>query len=156
MEFDRTPEHLAASLALAKQHNYALGVKLVRGAYHPHELAAHSPTHHRHALTSSLSISKEVDPPVWLTKAETDECYEKCTKVLVDAVKADIERGGKPRIGVLFGTHNWGSCRNVLEGLVSAGLAVRDERDGVLRIADEVPERVCFGQLYGMFMRFLF
>jgi proline dehydrogenase len=148
----RTPEHLAASLAHSRQHNYALGVKLVRGAYHPHELAAH-----RQALspTSSPSISKDADPPVWLTKAETDECYEKCTKVLVGAVKADVEKVKGPRIGVLFGTHNWGSCRYVLEELVNAGLARHDEQEGVLRIADEVTERVCLGQLYGTFFSLL-
>lgn len=156
MEFYRTPEHLAASLAHAKQHNYALGVKLVRGAYHPHEVAAHFYASHRQALSSpSPSISKDVGPPVWTTKAETDRCFERCARILVDAIKADIEGGGKgkvPRVGVLFGTHNWRSCRDVLDGLVKAGLARQEEQEGVVRITDEVTERVCFGQLYGEFL----
>jgi proline dehydrogenase len=35
------PARLAHSLALARARGYAPGVKIVRGAYHPHELTAH-------------------------------------------------------------------------------------------------------------------
>jgi proline dehydrogenase len=37
----RMPARLAHSLALARARGYAPGVKIVRGAYHPHELTAH-------------------------------------------------------------------------------------------------------------------
>lgn len=65
----RTPSHLAAALADAKVDNYALGVKLVRGAYHPHELSAHA------APDKYCSISSDAEPPVWTSKSETDMCY---------------------------------------------------------------------------------
>ncbi|KAF4584676.1 hypothetical protein EYR38_001906 [Pleurotus pulmonarius] len=95
----RTPEHLKLSLLDSKKHNYSLGVKLVRGAYHPHELAAHqsrqnqsvndgavSKTHH----DQSLSISPDPHPPVWETKADTDTCYNECAKTLIQAIEEDL------------------------------------------------------------------
>ncbi|KAF9235879.1 FAD-linked oxidoreductase [Melanogaster broomeanus] len=93
----RTPTHLARSLAIARQNNYALGVKLVRGAYHPHELAAH-PT----AATSSkdcnppgfISISPDPYPPVHPSKPDTDRCYNECAKVLVCAIADDLHSSG--------------------------------------------------------------
>jgi len=37
--------------------------------------------------------------------------------------------GSGPKAGVLFGSHNAGSCAKVLDALVNAGLAMR-EKDG--------------------------
>ncbi|KAF8878434.1 FAD-linked oxidoreductase-like protein [Infundibulicybe gibba] len=149
----RTPLHLSQSIADAKAHNYALGVKLVRGAYHPHETAAHMA---RLAGKRSLSISPEPQPPVWLKKAETDRLYDTCAQLLVQAVKDDFTSSrtshGKPSapgIGVLFGTHNDRSCDLIFEELVRTGLAVK-ELGGSIRLGDEVTERITFGQLYGM------
>ncbi|KAF4566625.1 hypothetical protein EYR36_012057 [Pleurotus pulmonarius] len=97
----RTPEHLKLSLLDSKKYNYSLGVKLVRGAYHPHELAAHqsrqketvndgamskSKAHHE----QSLSISPDPHPPVWETKADTDTCYNECVKTLIQAIEEDL------------------------------------------------------------------
>ena len=71
---------------------YSLGVKLVRGAYHPHEVAAHSST----AAPSdaqqphTLSISPEPVPPVWLEKADTDARYDACVRALVAADADDL------------------------------------------------------------------
>lgn len=149
----RTPGHLAASIADAKANNYALGVKLVRGAYHPHEVLAFAQKN----TPRSLSISPDAFPPVWTSKTETDACYDECVKMLVGAVEDDIERAqsarGKnrtvPALGVLFGTHNWTSCRLILDELVSRGLAARSEKGEVV-VGSEVGERVCLGQLYGM------
>jgi proline dehydrogenase len=164
-----TPAHLAYSLQDAKAHNYALGVKLVRGAYHPHEIAAHSLlSSHTNAAPdseSSPSISPDQRPPVWLTKRETDECYNACARLLVREIKADIdlERRANPnrwaapvqRLGVLFGTHNWESCDVILNELVNCGLgvAVVDKDEGgsgkVTEIGTDLAERMIFGHLYG-------
>ncbi|KIM39089.1 hypothetical protein M413DRAFT_447440 [Hebeloma cylindrosporum] len=85
----RTPAQLAIALAEARKHNYALGVKLVRGAYHQHELSAH-----RQASSSSpsMSISRDPEPPVWLNKRDTDDTYNSCVSALVKAVKQDVDR----------------------------------------------------------------
>jgi len=81
----RTPSHLALSLEDARKNNFALGVKLVRGAYHPYEVAAH------HSKGSSLSISPDELPPVWAKKNETDRCYNQCVQMLLNAVRKDID-----------------------------------------------------------------
>jgi proline dehydrogenase len=81
---DRTPSHLALALADARKNNYSLGVKLVRGAYHPYEIAAHK------SKESSMSISPDELPPVWAKKEETDRCYNHCVEVLINAVREDL------------------------------------------------------------------
>ncbi|PPQ68478.1 hypothetical protein CVT25_008404 [Psilocybe cyanescens] len=222
----RTPKQLSLALADARAHNYALGVKLVRGAYHPHEITAHDAAlafdRRVHGDPSSinarpsLSISPDVAPPVWTKKRDTDEQYDKCVRVLIEAVREDVaglelEKGqekeekqslGKsrtgggglsyvagwvsglvgagdtnsittkhehkhesgvnapPRIGVLFGTHNWDSCALILKELVRNGLAVElagveGEAEGGhncrrIKVGKQVVERVAIGQLYGM------
>lgn len=162
-----TPAHIAQSFLDAKEGHYALGVKLVRGAYHPFE----STTHAEHLGTikssqrkfaSPLSISNEELPPVWSEKDETDACYDACARVLLRGVKEELKggRGRVERLGVVFGTHNGESVRKVLQGLVEEGLAsyapgnrTIDEGEGlgVVRIPDEVGERITFGQLYGQY-----
>ncbi|KAL4071186.1 FAD-linked oxidoreductase-like protein [Scleroderma yunnanense] len=150
----RTPTHLAHSLALSRKRGYALGIKLVRGAYHPHELAAHSD---RSTLTAS--ISPDPDPPVYRSKADTDACYDQCAAILVRAIAEDITSAKTtaitrpPRLAVLFGTHNWLSTELVLDALVNNGLACQGGgggTKGVLIIPPEVAERCTFAQLYGM------
>ncbi|KDQ30083.1 hypothetical protein PLEOSDRAFT_1053486 [Pleurotus ostreatus PC15] len=97
----RTPEHLKLTLLDSKKHNYSLGVKLVRGAYHPHELAAHQSRQKRPGdggsisklgahHDQSLSISPDPYPPVWETKADTDTCYNECAKALIQAIEEDL------------------------------------------------------------------
>ncbi|KAF9529860.1 FAD-linked oxidoreductase-like protein [Crepidotus variabilis] len=193
----RTPMHIAVALADAKKHNYALGVKLVRGAYHPYEISAHD----NKANGGGLSISPDREPPVWQEKAETDKAYDDCVRMLIEAVKEDIGRCSKegtssrsvpnanqergngwlsgltaarrstppqnepelrrsvPSVGVLFGTHNWKSCGLVLDEIVKNGLGTRvSSRTGghlsstsnVVRLDDEVVDRIAIGQLYGM------
>ncbi|KAI8983268.1 FAD-linked oxidoreductase [Trametes punicea] len=155
----RTPQHLAQSIAAARKEGYSLGVKLVRGAYHPHELAAHpSATEHADASLASpststtLSISPEPVPPVWTSKTDTDSRYDDCVRTLIAAVREDVRRRGPrepPTIGVLFGTHNWESANLIVEELVRQGLATAEE-GGVVEVQDPVAERVTIGQLYGM------
>lgn len=108
----RTPEYLKYALTDAHEYNYALGVKLVRGAYHTHEIAAHAEatsladastrssgeliTKSKSSLSTngnaaSLSISPERLPPVWLQKAETDVCYDACAALLVSALATELK-----------------------------------------------------------------
>ncbi|KAH9060726.1 FAD-linked oxidoreductase [Lactarius vividus] len=135
----RTPEYLIQSLQDATFHHYALGVKLVRGAYHEQEAQFDSP---------SLSLTAHVSwPPVFLNKADTDRCYDAAAGELVRAV-ANSDGSG-PRVGVLFGSHNAESCAKVLDALVNAGLATHEE-DGTVKVDDVAAERVALAQLYGM------
>ncbi|KAG6327796.1 hypothetical protein ID866_11292 [Astraeus odoratus] len=149
----RTPAHLAHSLALARRKGYALGVKLVRGAYHPYEIAMHNDQ-----SSHTMSISPDVDPPVYLSKADTDACYNTCASVLVRAIAEDVLSSPPAstqaaRLGVLFGTHNWLSSELVLQELVKSGLAReeggRNGEKGRVVIPPEVADRCSFGQLYG-------
>ncbi|KAI0034966.1 FAD-linked oxidoreductase-like protein [Vararia minispora EC-137] len=154
----RAPEYLAQSLKDAHKGKYSLGVKLVRGAYHEQERTMHN-------IPGSLSISPEPSPPVWTSKADTDSCYNACARVLIDAVAADIKASPvMPRIGVLYGSHNWDSVRLILSeleryGLAGAAGALPDDQqvkghelpgEHVLHIPDEVTARITVGQLYGM------
>ncbi|KAI8983267.1 FAD-linked oxidoreductase-like protein [Trametes punicea] len=157
----RTPEYLAQSIADARAGGYALGVKLVRGAYHPHEIEVHkAATASRMAATAEspsgtheLSISPDNMPPVWLQKDETDACYNSSVKMLVQLVREDVDRCMKgasgPAVGALFGTHNWDSANLVVDELVKQGLATPDPSGGVW-ISDAAMQRVAVAQLYGM------
>lgn len=136
-------------------------MKLVRGAYHPHELAAHPLTADAAPAAdarahASLSISPDAAPPVWRAKHQTDAFYNLATRLLIARVTQDLPagaRGAAPTVGVLFGTHNWASCDVILDAMVEGGLAVREPLGGgrgdVLRIGEAAAERVTLGQLYG-------
>ncbi len=133
-----TPEYLAQCLRDAASNRYALGIKLVRGAYHDQEVIPNSPSF---PLTTNASW-----PPVFTTKDDTDRSYDAAIAELVRAVaNAD---GRAPSVGVLFASHNPGSCAKVLDALVSVGLAVREE-DGMVKLDDLAAERVSLTQLYG-------
>ncbi|KAG5641504.1 hypothetical protein DXG03_005076 [Asterophora parasitica] len=150
----RTPAQLARDLHDAREGGYALGVKLVRGAYRAYEVAAHE--------SRSLSISPDPIPPVHLTKRETDACYDECVHLMLGAVAKDLgaTTGTKttpppppppPTVGVLFGTHNWKSCDLVLEELVRLGLASKSSGTNPrILIPEPVTARVALAQLYGM------
>lgn len=162
----RNPEYLAQSLKDAKAGGYGIGIKLVRGAYQPQETAAHassSSVSDESQAQRSLSISPDPLPPVWSTKSETDKCFNDAARILVSAVREDIEitrkkgwtgGGGVPRVAVMFGTHNKDSCEIVLDAMVQEGLAAKGAAgDGkeVVKIGDEVARRVTLAQLYGAF-----
>lgn len=126
-----TPSHIFQSLKDAKAGGYSLGVKLVRGAYHPFEVEA--------------SQSPETCP-VWMEKKDTDACYNRCVSLLLSALRGDITHK-TPQIGLLFGTHNSESCTKILNGLVHEGIAT--EQDGLVIIGEEAAERCAIGQLFG-------
>ncbi|KAJ7649533.1 FAD-linked oxidoreductase [Mycena polygramma] len=148
----RTPAHLVHALRDAQRHKYALGVKLVRGAYHTHETAAHpvpGPAAAGKGKDKTLSISPDALPPVWEHKTDTDAAFDACAGLLLDAVAADVKGGRAQGVGALFGTHNWGSCKKIMTGLAQRGL-VELTPAGTLCVSERVAERVTFGQLYGM------
>ncbi|KAI0717523.1 FAD-linked oxidoreductase [Cerioporus squamosus] len=160
----RTPEYLSQSVAAARAEGYSLGVKLVRGAYHPHEIEIHrAASASRASLTASsprsgthdVSISPDNMPPVWLTKDETDTCYDSSVRMLISLVREDVDAckrsGSPPAIGALFGTHNWASANLVVDELVKQGLAKSaGDGDGKVFVGDEAMQRVAVAQLYGM------
>ncbi len=91
-------------------------------------------------------------PPVWLTKDETDTCYDSSVRMLISLVREDVEAckrtGSPPSIGALFGTHNWDSANLVVDELVKQGLA-KSAGDGKVFVSDEAMQRVAVAQLYG-------
>lgn len=136
----RGRSHLLQSLKDAESGNYALGVKLVRGAYHEQEVAS----------SSRISISPEHDPPVYLSKAETDASFDECARILVDRISLDVQQNSRPRFSVLFATHNMESCRLVISSLEEHGLAKADPLDRTVCISRPTALRIAFGQLFGM------
>ncbi|KAL5495810.1 PUT1_1 [Sanghuangporus weigelae] len=170
----RAPEHLEQTLRDAEEGGYSLGVKLVRGAYHESETSSHRHSQAHTSSSSSSSISPDPLPPVWATKAETDACFDECARMLVRRLALDVaeeeskqanskkEGGGSeyvPRLALIFGTHNPGSCELVLNALVDEGLAVRarptstaptEKEEDKVEIKPSALRRVCVGQLYGM------
>ena len=129
----------------------------MRGAYHPHELAAYS-AGASSSTSGSISISPDPYPPVHPSKSDTDACYNECAALLVRVIADDVRSSGglAPRIGVLFGTHNWVSSELILGELVNNGLAHENapstdaDHKGTVTVPSEVAERLTFGQLYGM------
>jgi proline dehydrogenase len=158
--FYRNAAHLKESLKHAKENHYALGVKIVRGAYHGLEtskwIAAHPPTPGQPTLP----------PPVWQTKPETDACYNDGLNVLLDEIASDVkkERNPVPRIAAILGTHNPESVAMLAAGLVERGLArpgkelkeavegqrEEDREAKYLEVGHETRKRIAVGQLYGM------
>jgi len=123
----------------AESGKYALGVKLVRGAYHEQEVAPNP----------RVSVSPEGIPPVYLTKAETDASFNDCARTLVKRISLDARENLQPRISVLFGTHNMESCRLVISLLEQEGLAEADTLHGTVSLSRPTASRISFGQLFG-------
>lgn len=119
--------------------NYSLGVKLVRGAYHEHEMAAYD--------KEEISTNKAPVPPVWTIKSETDTNYNRCARILVDRISDQV---GIPRFGIMFATHNRRSCELVLQALVEKGL-VKPNGDQ-LDVSPHIGDQIQFAQLYGEYL----
>lgn len=149
---------LQAMLKDATARRYALGVKVVRGAYVDveNDAAAHV------GLAS----------PAWSTKAETDACFDGCANVLVEQIAAhgiddqsdpsQTRPELRPSVGAMFASHNRTSVSTILSLLQSHRLVdevtpltsknraspSRDVPELMLR--PEARKRICFGHLYGM------
>ena len=69
MYLQKAEATLKMDLALAEQAGFMYGVKVVRGAYMEQERA--------------LAREKDYTDPIWSSKGETDECYERLLDILL-------------------------------------------------------------------------
>ena len=100
----RALPHLALSLSDARKEGYMVGVKLVRGAYQGMEV-----DEWRSRAGNNSNGGEGTVPPVWTVKADTDETYNACVRVLVQGLKERLgDKERSPLLGVIFGTHNPG------------------------------------------------
>ncbi|WRT68256.1 uncharacterized protein IL334_005232 [Kwoniella shivajii] len=134
----RQPTHLAAALNHAQEHGYALGIKLVRGAYFDKE------------RKKWKKESREGADPIWPDKPATDLSYNGSITTIISTLSSQLA-SSKPEgaLSVIFGTHNPGSCDLICDGLKEAGLATELE-DGRLQLRDDVKGKIGVAQLYGM------
>jgi proline dehydrogenase len=136
----RSDGHLAASLKHAKENNYTLGVKLVRGAYADQE----------RKKWIADGRAKLGEDPIQPNKSATDVAYDGATKSLIAQLAKDLKAKPteSPSVGMFFGTHNGESCDLIADSLVENDLAERNE-EGRLVTKPGVRGRVCTGQLFG-------
>ena len=136
----RSDGHLAASLQHAKENNYTLGVKLVRGAYADQE----------RKKWETDGRAKFGTDPIQPNKSSTDVAYDGATKSLIAQLAKDLKSKPteSPSVGMFFGTHNGESCDLIADSLVENDLAERNV-DGRLVTKPGVRGRVCTGQLFG-------
>ncbi|KAI5994221.1 hypothetical protein EDC04DRAFT_2982498, partial [Pisolithus marmoratus] len=139
----RTLTHPAHSVALSRKKGYALGAKLVRGAYHPHETALYI------GLLRTVFTSTDYEPPVYTSEVEW---IRATTRVFQSSC------AHSPRFGVLFGARNWQSSVFVLQESFKNELAHEEGRTNEPRTL-VTPRKVVKGwmltQLYGKHARFL-
>jgi proline dehydrogenase len=136
----RSDGHLAASLKHAKENNYTLGVKLVRGAYADQE---------RKKWIDDGRAKLGTDP-IQPNKEATHAAFNGATTSLIAQLAKDIKAKPTeaPSVGIFFGTHNGDSCDLIANSLVENDLAERNE-EGRLVTKPGVRGRVCTGQLFG-------
>lgn len=163
----RTPSYLAMSLERAKKGQYALGIKLVRGAYVDQENREWS-TKIVPTPPSNNGKLDQLSSPVWPNKALTDQCYDKCANLLIREVAADLNQDAKKssnkdnfaRLSVVLAGHNWISNMTAVQTMIDIDLALpstqeQRQRDSSpcyqnLLLASGVRGRIHFAQLYGM------
>ncbi|WWD18940.1 hypothetical protein CI109_103396 [Kwoniella shandongensis] len=134
----RQPGHLAAALAHAEKNGYALGIKLVRGAYFVQE------------RKKWIDEGRPGADPIWPDKPATDVAYNNSINTVLTTLARQLTSSHPERaLSVVFGTHNPDSCDLITEGLKSVGL-VDEVADGRLRLRDGAKGRIGVAQLYGM------
>ncbi|WWC94413.1 hypothetical protein V866_001255 [Kwoniella sp. B9012] len=131
----RNIQHLQRSLEHARQHEYCLGIKLVRGAYREQELQFWS------------DGRKEGIPPVWSTKVETDICYNSCLDLVVDRIGSDVGKSS-PSVGLVLATHNHQSAEHLIERMKVLNM-VKVTSQG-LEVMPSTRKSITIAQLYGM------
>ncbi|WVW84353.1 hypothetical protein I302_106387 [Kwoniella bestiolae CBS 10118] len=131
----RNAQHIQQSLGHAQEHGYCLGVKLVRGAYREQELELWS------------NDGQEGTPPVWLTKAETDACYNSCLDMVVDQIEQDMAKPS-PSVGLVLATHNQQSVEHIIYQMKQKKMA-RNTTNG-LELDPKIRQKIIIAQLYGM------
>lgn len=146
----RAPYLLDMAIADAEENGYALGVKLVRGAYN----VADS----RRWIKEGRSGAN----PIWPNKQATDKAYNNSVTKLVETMARQLS-GPTPELALsaVYATHNPNSVELVLSELERTGLATRQVPKAVedavgtttkppLVLRDDVLGKVFVAQLYGM------
>ncbi|TYJ52758.1 hypothetical protein B9479_006608 [Cryptococcus floricola] len=135
----RQPSHLIHALAHADAHGYALGIKLVRGAYFMQE------------RQKWLDEGRHGADPIWPNKPATDMAYDGSIATIMTTMKEQLDSQHPERaLSVVFGTHNSESCDLVCDGLVKNGLAFADPISHMLHLRPDVRGKIRVAQLYGM------
>ncbi|WWC71689.1 uncharacterized protein I206_105647 [Kwoniella pini CBS 10737] len=134
----RQPTHLIAALKHAEDNGYALGIKLVRGAYFDKE------------RKKWKNEGREGADPIWPDKSATDSSYNGSLNTVISTLSTQLA-SKKPELAlsVIFGTHNPDSCDLICDGLKQVGLAT-ELPDGRLQLREDVQGKVGVAQLYGM------
>ncbi|KIR29252.1 hypothetical protein CNBG_9289 [Cryptococcus deuterogattii R265] len=134
----RLPAFLEYSMKHAEEHGYALGVKLVRGAYFVQE------------RSKWMTEGRPGPDPIWSNKPTTDCIFNEAVGKVLNTLSQQL-KGAHPEraLDVVIGTHNAKSVRLIIEGMEKYGLCER-KSSGRLQIKDEARGKVFVGQLYGM------
>ena len=114
-----TSLRLQNDLQRAQREKWMWAGKMVRGAYMEQERA--------------LAVHHKYPSPIHDTKAQTDDCYDRCAAAILDL----IAKPESEPIGVLFGSHNATSLQAIADRVFDLQI---------------VPHRgeISFAQLYGM------
>lgn len=121
-----TPRVLAGHLAIAREEGFALGVKLVRGAY----------------------LGSDPRELIWDTKAETDACYNGIAEALLrrrwmgPLAKAEGEQAEFPAVSMVLASHNAETVR--------AARGILDEMKTKKEAGESATTEIAFAQLQGM------
>ncbi len=115
-----TPADIATMIAWARKRPAPFMVRLVRGAYWDYETV--------------IAQQRGWPVPVWTTKAETDICYEKCLRMLLEA---------HPHVETAVATHNARSLALAMAIAAERGLTPGDyETQMLYGMADEMKQRL--------------
>ncbi|EJT53285.1 proline dehydrogenase [Trichosporon asahii var. asahii CBS 2479] len=138
----RAPHLLDSALKHAEENGYALGIKIVRGAYFVKE------------RKRWLKDGRTGADPIWPDKPATDAAYNQSVSKIVSTLQRQLS-GPRPdlALSVVFATHNPESVAHVTEELKRAGLAepsAETEYTGRLRLRDDVRGKLFVAQLFGM------
>jgi proline dehydrogenase len=133
----RQPALLLTAIRHAEKNGYALGVKLVRGAYFVQE------------RQKWKEEGREGPDPIWPDKQSTDMAFNTSVSMLVSTL-ADQLKGPRPELAltVFFGTHNEDSVSRIIGEMKTHGLA-SEGKEGRLRVRDDAFGKIFIAQLYG-------
>jgi len=142
----RAPYILDWAIRDSEANGYALGIKIVRGAYVVSD-------------RKKWRAEGRVGPdPIWADKPATDHAYNSSVEKIVSTLAKQMD-GSSPEtaLSVVFATHNPESVNLVLSQLEKYQLATRPmtpdgsiDTTGRLRLRDGLESKVNVAQLYGM------
>lgn len=134
----RAPHLLDAALAHAEQNGYALGIKIVRGAYVEKE------------RKRWIKDGRSGADPIWPDKAATDAAYNQSVSKIVSTLQRQLSSPHPElALSVVFATHNPESVAHVTSELAKAGLT-QPEYGSRVKLREDVRGKVFVAQLFGM------